>query len=419
MNRRSLILAGFVLLFAWPVAAARRGAPDTPAWNQWRGPGRDGKIPGFRAPAKWPAQLTRRWKIEVGIGHSSPLAAGENVYDFTREGDDEVVRCLELATGKQVWRVAYPAPYTLHPAAVGHGLGPKSTPVLAGGRLYTLGISGILSCLDAKTGAVVWRRDFVQEYPKTAPLFGAATSPIVDRGLLIAHVGGHDKGALTAFDAATGEVRWRWDGDGPGYASPLIVERGGVRQVVTQTQKLCVGVSAEKGELLWSVPFTTPFVQNIITPVEAGDLLVFGGVRQPTFALRITRDGSAWKTEKVWETNEATFYMSTPVFSDGRLYGMSERQGGQMVALDAATGKTLWTGDARFSTSAAVLDAGPVLLALTTDADVVVFKKEGPQLTQAAKYQVAESPTWATPAVAGNRILVKDLNSLGMWEIGK
>lgn len=388
-------------------------------WNQWRGPNRDGKVVGFQLPNPLPKQLTRMWKVEVGTGHSSPLVVGSSVFVFARQDNNEVVRCLELATGKEVWKQSYPAPYEMNPAAQGHGKGPKSTPVCSGGLLCTLGISGILSCFEAKTGRVVWRHEFSKSFKTTSPLYGAAMSPVVDNGLLIVHVGGHDDGALTAFDVKTGAVRWRWTGDGPGYASPIIVTLGGMRQVVTQTQKMCVGVSAQNGQLLWSIPFKTAYDQNAVTPVAVGDMIVFGGMRQPTFALRVRNNGNQWRAEKVWETTGATFYMSTPVASGNRLYGMSEKQGGQMCTIDAASGKVEWTGDARLSANAATFDTSSALLVLTTNSNLHVFQKNGAALAEIARYQVADSPTWASPAFIGNRVLVKDATSLALWEFGK
>ena len=388
-------------------------------WNQWRGQKRDGHVEGLAAPAKWPSKLAQKWRKEVGIGHASPLIVGEKVFVFSREGENEVIRCLALANGQQVWENHYPAPYEMNPAAQGHGKGPKSTPVYADGRVYTLGISGVLSCLDASSGKVQWRLAFDKQYPKTSPLFGAAMSPIVDNGLLIAHVGGNDKGAMTAFDAKTGRVRWRWTGDGPGYSSPILLTISGVRQLVTQTQQFCVGIAVESGKLLWSVPFTTPYSQNSVTPVAAGDLIVFGGTQQPTFALRVQKNGAGWKAERVWETREATLYMSTPVASRQRLVGMSERRSGQLFVLDAQTGKMLWTGEGRFGDNAAVLDAGSVLLALATDGALSVYKQNGTALTRLARYQLSDSPTWASPGLSGNRLLIKDQTSLTLWEIPK
>jgi outer membrane protein assembly factor BamB len=405
-----------LLTVALDLALSTRDARAQTDWNQWRGPHRDGKVANFKAPAAWPKELTRKWKVEVGVGHSSPLIVGDAIYLHSREGEDEVIRRLALATGKEVWKDTYPAPYEMNPAARGHGKGPKSTPVYSDGRLYTFGISGILSSLDATTGNVVWRKEFSKEYKATSPLFGTAMSPLVDNGLLIAHVGGNDDGALTAFDAKTGDVRWKWTGDGPAYASPVIVNVGGTRQVVTQTQKMVVGVDETNGKLLWSLPFTTPYSQNSVTPVAAGDLIVFAGLQQPTFAVRVKKSGDTWTAEKAWETRDAIQYMNTAVLDGGKLYGMSSKQRGQMFALDAATGKMLWSDEGRVGDNAAVLDAGPVLLALTTTAEMRVYKK-GESLTEVARYTVAESPTWATPAVQGNKIVVKDLNSLIVYEL--
>jgi outer membrane protein assembly factor BamB len=418
-------------------AEGRPQARRSPApWNQWRGPGRDGRIVGFPAPARWPKQLTHRWKVTVGIGHSSPLAVEDGVFVFTREGGDEVIRRLALATGREVWKSRYAAPYEMNPAARAHGEGPKSTPLFYDGWLYTLGISGILSCFDARSGRVRWRHEFSRQFKTTSPLYGAAMSPVAANGLVIAHVGGvehpprskdgscggtlldqHDDGALNAFDAKTGRIRWRWTGDGPAYASPIIVNLGGVRQVVTQTQKMCVGVALATGKLLWRVPFTTPFDQNCVTPVAVGETLVFGGTQQPTVAYRIRRSNSAWIAEKVWETRDVTLYMNTPVAVGTRLYGMSERQRGQLFCLDAGTGKLEWTGPGRFADNAAIFTAGPALLVLTTGAELCVYQRQGAALVEAARYPVADSPTWASPAIVGNRILVKDATALTLWEL--
>ena len=328
-------------------------------WPQWRGPNRDGRLTGFVVPARWPGRLARKWKVEVGEGHASPLVVQNSAYIFARANENESTRRLDLATGREIWRDAYPAPYTMNPAAQGHGKGPKSTPVYADGSLYTLGIGGILSCLDAASGRVRWRHDSAARHKQTAPLYGTAMSPLVDRGLLIAHLGGHDDGELTAFEAKTGRVRWRWTEDGPAYASPIVVTLDGVRQIVTQTQKRCVGLAADSGKLLWDLPFTTAFDQNSITPVAAGNRLIFAGMRQPTFAVSVRKTGADWTAHRVWETRDVTMYMSTPVVSGNRLYGLSERRSGQMFCLDVASGKTLWTGEGRLGDNASVWLAGP------------------------------------------------------------
>jgi outer membrane protein assembly factor BamB len=198
-------------------------------WPQWRGANRDGAVTDFTAPQSWPAELKQQWKVTVGVGHASPLFVDGKVYVFARQGDEEVLLSLDGATGKEVWRSAQPIAYEMNPAARGHGKGPKSTPVYSNGKIYTFGITGVLSCHDARTGKLRWRKEFSKQYPNTSPLYGTAMSPVVEGGLLIAHVGGQDKGALTAFDAETGAVKWAYDMDGPAYASPIVVEQAGVR----------------------------------------------------------------------------------------------------------------------------------------------------------------------------------------------
>ncbi len=385
-------------------------------WNQWRGPNRDGKIAGFQAPNPWPKQLTRQWQVEVGTGLSSPLQVGEAVFIFARQGENEVLRCLDLATGREIWRNSYPAPYQPHPNAKHLGSGPQSTPVYSEGLLHTLGISGILSCLDAQTGQVQYRHEFARQYKKSSPSYGAAVSPLVEGGVLIAHVGGDYEGALAAFDAKSGAVRWRWAGAGPAYTSPILVNLGGGRQVVTQTQTMCVGIEVGTGRLLWSIPYRTPHGINTITPVAVGDMVIFGGYQQPTFAVRLRKNDANWTPETAWETRELTMYTTSPVVSGNRLYGLSQRGLGQLCTLDIATGKIDWTGEARFAEHAAILDGGSVLLVLTMNASLRVFKKDGAALKEIVRYQVADSPTWATPAVVGQQILIKDATTLALWK---
>jgi outer membrane protein assembly factor BamB len=409
------ILAACLGTLVGAVLSARAGALQD--WNQWRGPRRDGSAPSLQAPAAWPRALARAWRVEVGEGHSSPVVQGGAVFIHARQGEQEIVRRLAIATGRVVWRDRYPAPYEMDPAARAHGKGPRATPVVQGGRLFTFGISGVLSAYDAARGTLLWRHTFAGEFPATAPEFGTASSPLVDGDRVVAYTGGKGQGALTAFEAATGRVRWRWTGDGPGYASPILATLGGTRQLITQSQNACIGLDPANGSLLWRLPFTTPYEQNSVTPVVAGELLVLGGTGQPTTAYRLRRAGAGWTPERVWSTRDATLYMSTPVLYGNRLLGMSERRSGQLFSLDAASGRTTWTGPARAGDNAALIIAGRWLLAQTTGAELLVYDVAGPEPRAVARYRVAESPTWATPAPAGASLLVKDLQHLARWTI--
>jgi outer membrane protein assembly factor BamB len=383
-------------------------------WPQWRGPARDGIVPGLSPRAAWPAALSPAWKVKVGSGHSSPVVAGDRVFVFSREGEDEVVQALELPTGRRLWRQSYPAPYTMNPAATAHGKGPKSTPVVEGGRVCTLGISGILSCFEAATGRVLWRKEFAPEFRETSPLYGAAMSPVVDQGRLIAHVGGGGQGALTAFDPATGKVLWAWKGDGPGYSSPVVADLAGVRHVVTFSESHLLGVSVERGELLWKLPFTTSYVQNAVTPVIGGGLVIYTGLDHPVRAARLVRKGGSLALEPAWENAEVASYLSSPVLVGGRVCGLSHRRKGQFFCLDAATGKTLWLSEGRQGDNAALLAGGGLLYALTSEAELLIVDPAAASFRELRRYSVAGSPTWAHPVLLGEGVLVKDVETVAL-----
>ncbi len=386
-------------------------------WPQWRGLQRDGKLVSFAVPETWPDELELVWKQEVGIGHSSPIVSGELIYLHSRKGDREVASCRELPTGRVVWESDYAAPYRMSSAATAHGKGPKSTPVLLGRRLFTLGISGILSCFDTEKGAVVWREDFSNVFGETSPLYGAAMSMMVDGDRVIAHVGGHDDGALVAFQIETGAVLWSWDGDGPGYASPIIAELDGFRQLVTQSQDHLVGLSPAAGELLWSIPFKTAYTQNTVTPVVHGQNLIFSGLDKGVLAVHVSRDGNAWKTETVWETRDVSMYMSSPVLLGDRLFGMSHFKRGQFFCLDVRTGEVRWTSDGRQGDNAALLRTDEILLALTTNAELIIARATSEGYDVVRSYEVADTPTWAHPVILENQILIKDESHLALWKL--
>lgn len=401
-------------IVAATLAMALGTASRSADWPQWRGPSRDGRAE-LAPRASFPQSLTPAWKVTVGEGHASPLVVGDRAYVFSREGEEEAVRSLDLATGRQLWRQSYPAPYTMNSAATAHGKGPKSTPAIASGRLFTFGISGILSCFDAGTGRLVWRQDFSSRFRETSPLYGVAQSPVVDGERVIVHVGGPGRGALTAFDAATGEPRWAWTGDGPAYASPVVAGIAGVRQVVTFTESLLVGLSADRGELLWKLPFTTPWVQNAVTPIVDGDTVLYSGLDHPLRMARVVRRGAAWTTEPIWESDEVSAYMSTPVVVDGRVYGLSSRKRGQLFCLDAKTGRPVWLSEGRQGENAALVAGGGRVFALTTGAELLILSREGDAFTIARRYRVAESPTWAHPVVTAEGVVIKDRTTLSYW----
>lgn len=414
---RKLAIAAFAFVALNEILAGQarqnrvEGATD---WPQWRGANRDGAATSFAAPARWPDTLNLRWKVDVGLGYSAPIVVGDRVYAFSRQDENEVMRALDAATGKTVWESKYVATFKPNPAATrSHGTGPKSTPTFADGRLYTLGMSGMVTAFDAASGKQLWQKPS----PPVEPLYHTAMSPLVDRGLVIVHVGGHSDGALTAFDARTGEARWSWNGDGPAYGSPVAVDIAGTRQVITFTQDNLVGVSAASGALLWRRPYAVRATRNAVTPIVVGQTLIVSGLGMPVTAFRPINRGGDWTAEDVWVNNDVTMDMSTGVVVGNSLFGFSPRNSGQFFAVDANTGQTQWLSEPRQGENAAVVKAGDLWFALGADAELVVARANPKQFEILKRYTVATSATWAQPVLSGQRLFVKDVNSISLWTL--
>jgi outer membrane protein assembly factor BamB len=397
-----------ILLCAALTGLAQSAAQDYP---QWRGQNRDGSASGFLAPKVWPEKLTRRWKVEVGEGYATPIVIGGRVYSFTRQENDEVLTALDSATGKAIWRTSYQAPYQIGAPTKAHGSGPKATPLFHNGKVFTLGISGIVSAFDGSNGKLVWQK----AAPAEQPFFGTASSPVADRDMVIFHPGNY--GPLTAFDASTGDVKWTATGDGL-YASPMIVTLGGIRQVVTMGQQNIMGVALADGALLWQYPWAGQGGgMQAITPTVYDDTIIVSSYHAGVTALKpVAREGK-WMVDVVWQTQDVSLFLSNPVLIGDTLLGLSEKASGQFFALDAKTGRVLWLGKPREANNTAVAKAGDLLFLLNDNAELMVAKSNRSAFEPLKTYTVADGATWAQPAISGNRIFIKDVSSLALWTL--
>jgi outer membrane protein assembly factor BamB len=435
-------------------------------WPQWRGPARDGRVTNFAAPATWPDSLQRVWRIAAGAGLSSPVVADEKIFLLTREGEEEIVSCYESANGKRLWQQRYHAPFIpnvqatstrLFPAS--RGRGPFATPVIHRGYLYTLGVDRVLSCFEAKTGGLLWRKHFlkqqtpdtlVYECPKCGcnedgkefaqggecsacrmPLspkgletsatfgrgnyYGASASPLIAGKLGIVNIGNLEGGEVIALELKTGAEKWRWRGSPPSSSSPILAEWFGAQQVLVLTREHLVGLEMKSGAQLWS--FAIESNAQIVTPIVFEDLVIFSAYRSPTTAVRIKKEKEAWSAKKAWSTNEVTLYTSTPVLAGDQLYGLSYANRGQFFAMEAATGKVRWTSEGRQAEGAAILSAGEIILALTEGAKLITMAAGDTAYHAIKTYHLADSPTWAHPVLWDKNILVKDETQLTLWRV--
>ena len=379
-------------------------------WAQWRGTNRDGKVTGFTVPATWPKALEKKWQAKVGLGVAAPVLMGNQLFVFARQGNDEVALCLDADSGRQMWKVKYAAQAVTGPSK--KHAGPRSSAAVAGGKIVTVGVTGVVSCIDADTGKPAWRKD---PFPKEAPAFFTSSSPIIVDKMAIAHVGGKDTGTIIAYDLASGAEKWRCADLPPQYASPVLLTVAATKQLVTLSEKGVVGVGLTDGKLLWTIPFKPHKpAANSVTPIVDGQTVIFTGPHRGMAAVKIDKDGDAFTVKNLWANDKEAPFFNTPVLKDGLLFGLTKR--GNFFCVNAQTGKAAWTDKARHGRGfASVLDVGSAIVALPTTSELIAFKPSAKGYTELARIKVAETPTYAHPVIAGKRIFVKDKDTVTLW----
>lgn len=399
------------------------GAQD---WPQWRGPDRDGIAAGFTAPATWPERLVKKWSTDVGEGVATPALVGGKLYVVARQGGNEVTRCLDAATGEEVWKDELATAPVNRPADSFSG--PRSSPAVANGKVVTLGVHGVISCFDADSGKVLWRN---KDYEGSEPRFSTSSSPIILGDTCIFQVGGDSGGAIVAYDLATGEQKWKWDGDGAAYSSPVTMTVDGTKALVAVTAGNLVLVNAADGSEIWIGRYAQGRY-NAVTPIVIGQTVIYAGEGDGTTAEKFTTTDGKVTSDIVWHNGDNSLMFNTPVLKDGHIYGLSNTN--SVFCVNVETGKTTWTASLASGSQegggrqqgrrgggrggyGSIVDAGPVLFALTPAGELVVFEHNVNEFKKVASYQVAEGGSYAYPVVAGNRIFIKDQDALTLWTL--
>lgn len=407
MNRISVVL---LLLTATGCLGAE------PEWTGWLGPNRDGWVADIQPPERWPDELTKRWQVKVGTGYGTPLVVGNRVFQHARQGDDEVVWCVDLDSGDVKWHKSYIVPFKMGGGGERHGKGPKGCPVYADGRVFTMSITGVLSAWNADSGDLLWRSEFGSRFKKSHPYWGSSTSPIVDGDRVIAHYGTDDDGALVALDVETGNEVWSHGKDGPDYSSPLLADLGGVRQLIEWNQRVLTGVESKSGKFLWEYPF--PHVgtdQNMPTPTFYNGTILLGAENRGIQSLQPVLQNGEWTVKRNWHHNEVALDMSSAVINDGLFYGFSHYDTGRIFCLDPETGKVLWKGPPRTGQNVTFLAMPGHVIALINNGKLRVIKAGGDAYQETASYQVSDQQTWAAPVMLSNGLLTKDHDTLVRW----
>jgi outer membrane protein assembly factor BamB len=380
-------------------------------WPQWRGSNRDDKVTGFKVPAIWPQQLKPGWKVQVGFADATPALVNNRLYVFTRQGENEILQCLDAITGKQIWQSGgYPAIVAAGPAASHPG--PRSSPAVSDGKVVTLGLGGDIACFNAETGKLIWRNE---DYKGSFPQFYTSMSPLVASGICVANLGGAQSGQFVAFDLASGKIKWKTAGEGPTYGSPVLLTVEGTRQVVFQSQTKLVGLNFSDGVLLWEyvTPAGTGRVQNAASPVADQQTVYYTGLNNGFNAIEIKKQGNSYLVNKLWTNPDFSTSYNTPVLKDGFLYGLSNKS--RLFCINAGDGQTAWSDETPHQNFGSIIDAGSVLIAISSISNLVVFKPDGKAYSQLALIKVSDNAVYAHPILSGNRIFIKDSESLTMY----
>jgi outer membrane protein assembly factor BamB len=390
---------------------ANAGMVNAQNWKGWRGNNRNGTVAGFTKPAAWPSQLNKIWEIKVGLGDASPVMANNKIFLHVKTDTTEVVLCLDAANGKEIWRSNLnPSPNITGPA-IGHP-GPRSTPFIEKEKLYTLGTGGVVTCLEAKTGKVLWKND---AYTSEVPQFYTACSPLVYDGKCIVQLGGKTNGVIVAFDAKSGKEIWKIEGRPTTYSSPAMMT-GNKNLMLVQSETNLLGVSTD-GKLVWEIP--TPaqrMFYNAPSPVFDGLNIFIAGQGSGTKAYLLTKTGDKWESRELWVNKDFGVSFNTPLLKDGFLYGNEAKQG-KLFCLNANTGALAWTDATALNRFASILDLGDVLACLPATGQLIFFEPSGKAYKELAKYKVAETDVYAHPLFIGDKIFVKDKEMLTCWSL--
>ena len=379
-------------------------------WPQFLGPTRNGKYAGTDLTTVLPkAGPPVVWKKAIGQGFSGPVVFEGKLILFHRVHDKEAVECLDAGTGKEIWRFEY---VTRYRDDFGFDEGPRSTPLVANGRVYTFGAEGMLHCLDFATGKKLWSVDTHQQFDVRKGFFGAACSPLAEGRAVLLNIGGSKPSGLVAFDRDTGKVMWAVSRDEASYSSPVAATVGGLRTVFCFTRNGLIGADPSAGSLRFEFPWRARMQAsvNAAAPLVAGDS-VFISASYQTGAALLQIAGSAIR--KVWSSDDVlSNHYASSVAHNGYLYGFHGRQehGPSLRSVELQTGKVMWSVDS-FGSGTVTL-VGAHLMVMKEGGELAIAAADPKAFRPVAKAQITPGTVRAYPALAQGRLYVRNENSL-------
>ena len=394
---------------AGPSPAARVAA--APYWTDFRGPRRDGHYAERPIRTNWPSGgLTPLWKEPVGGGYASFVIAGGRAFTIEQRGGEEVGAAYDVATGRELWTNRWTAAFR----ELRGGDGPRATPTWADGLVYVLGAAGELRCLEDATGRVVWRTNILADAGASNLPWGMAASPLIVDDTVVVLPGGTNGRSVAAYERRTGKPAWSALGDQQAYASPMLVTLAGVRQILVFTASRLLGITPNRGEVLWEFPWTTQYGVNAGQPLVIGDSRVFISTGYGTGAavVEVSAADSRLVAREIWRNIRMKNQFTSSVLQDGFIYGLDESI---LACVDAATGELKWKGG-RYGYGQVLL-ASRHLIVLTEDGDLALVRATPERHQEVARFTVLEGKTWNHPAMADGYLLVRNINEMAAFDL--
>ena len=390
--------------------AAAQPAPARNYWTNFRGPKRDGKYDETPVSTNWPANgLPIIWKQPVGVGHSSFAVADGKAYTIEQRRNQEVVAAYDLGTGRELWAQKWNAEFT-----DSTGDGPRTTPTWDQGRIYALGATGELRCLDANTGAVIWGKNILSDNQARNLPWAMAASPLIVDDKVIVLPGGANGKSVVAYNKMTGAPVWKVLDDPQAYVSPMLVELAGRRQIVVVSASRVVGLAPENGSLLWSYSWGTEMGLNVSQPimVDQNRFFISSGYGKGAALVEVKGSGKSYTATTIWENNNMKNKFNSSVLHNGYVYGLDEQI---LVCLDVNTGERKWK-EGRYGYGQVLL-AGGHLIVTSDQGDIALVKASPDKYTEVARFSALQGQTWNYPAIASGRLLIRNSNEMAAYDI--
>jgi outer membrane protein assembly factor BamB len=395
---------------ASPGASPLAAAPTSNYWTNFRGPKRDGKYDETTVSTNWPSGgLKQIWKQPVGVGHASFVVADGKAYTIEQRRNQEVVAAYDINTGRELWTQKWNAEFT-----DSTGDGPRATPTWDNGRIYALGATGELRCLDANTGSVFWGKNILSDNQARNLPWAMAASPLIVDDKVIVLPGGANGKSIVAYNKLTGAPVWRVLNDTQAYVSPMLVDLAGRRQIVVVSASRVVGLTPEKGELLWEYPWDTDNGINVSQPimVDRNRFFISSGYGKGAALVEVKGSGNSLTASTVWENKNMKNKFNSSVLHNGYVYGLDE---GILVCLDVNTGERKWK-EGRFGYGQIILTNGH-LIVTSDQGEVALIKATPDKYTELARFTAVQGQTWNYPAIASGRLLVRNSNEMAAYDL--